>query len=205
MQRDRGLLGRVALGERAQDLPARLRLVAKAEVGQWPLFGWLAKLQRTIFVDRRCRRSVDQRDEMTERLRAGDDLILFPEGTSNDGNRVLPFKSSLFSVAEKSGQVPVQPVSVAYTHLDGVPLGRYLRPLIAWYGDMDLATHLWHAAGLGWVTAVVEFHPPATVEELGSRKALSEYCQRQIAAGVTSALSGRERVSAEPRRLAATG
>ena len=181
--------------------------VAKAEVARWPFFGWLAKLQRTIFVDRLGRKSVDQRDEMAERLRAGDDLILFPEGTSSDGNRVLPFKSSLFSVAEAehSRSIPVQPVSVAYTRLDGVPLGRYLRPLIAWYGDMDLATHLWHAAGLGWVTAVVEFHPPTTVEELGSRKALSEYCQRQIAAGVTSALSGRERVSAEPRRLAATG
>ena len=61
--------------------------VAKAEVAQWPFFGWLAKLQRTIFVDRRGRKSVDQRDEMTERLRAGDDLILFPEGTSNEIGR----------------------------------------------------------------------------------------------------------------------
>lgn len=179
--------------------------VAKAEVARWPFFGWLAKLQRTVFVDRRGRKAVNQRHEMAARLIAGDDLILFPEGTSSDGNRVLPFKSSLFSVAERdTGGRPilVQPVSVAYTRLDGVPMGRYLRPLIAWYGDMDLASHIWHATGLGWVTAVVEFHRPATVEELGSRKALSEYCQRQIAAGVASALTGRTQTPLESQHLA---
>ncbi len=119
--------------------------VAKAQVARWPLFGWLAKLQRTVFVERRGQRSLDSRDDMAVRLERGDNLILFPEGTSDDGNRVLPFKSALFSVAEQPprGQaLVIQPVSIAYTRLDGVPMGRYLRPLIAWYGDMDLASHL---------------------------------------------------------------
>src|SRR3546814_6911519 len=85
---------------------------------------------------------------MTRRLEAGDDLVLFPEGTSGDGNRVLAFKSALFSVAERRPQgepLTVQPVSIAYTRLDGLPLGRYLRPFFAWYGDMELGPHLWHA------------------------------------------------------------
>jgi len=163
--------------------------VAKAEIADWPFFGLLAKLQRSVFVDRRPSKAVHQRDEMTERLEAGDDLILFPEGTSGDGNRVLPFKSALFSVAERRphGQpLTVQPVSVTYTALDGVPMGRYLRPAFAWYGDMDLAPHMWESAGLGKLTVVVEFHPPVTFDDFGSRKAMADYCQKEVAQGVSA-------------------
>ena len=71
--------------------------IAKSEVARWPFFGWLAKLQRSVFVDRQVRSTATQRDAIGERLAAGDALILFPEGTSGDGNRVLPFKSALFA------------------------------------------------------------------------------------------------------------
>jgi 1-acyl-sn-glycerol-3-phosphate acyltransferase len=71
--------------------------IAKAEVADWPFFGWLAKLQRSVFVDRRVRSTATQRNAISDRLAAGDALILFPEGTSGDGNRVLPFKSALFA------------------------------------------------------------------------------------------------------------
>jgi 1-acyl-sn-glycerol-3-phosphate acyltransferase len=168
--------------------------VAKQEVAGWPLFGWLAKLQRSVFIDRRGKRAAAQRDEMGGRLQRGDDLILFAEGTSGDGNRVLPFKSALFSVARlRPGgtALPVQPVSVAYTRLDGVPMGRYLRPFFAWYGDMELASHMWQATGLGWVTVEVEFHPLVTLDQFASRKALCDHCYRQVAAGVAAALAGR--------------
>jgi len=135
-----------------------------------------------------------QRDALGERLREGDNLVLFPEGTSSDGSRVLPFKSSLLAVAEReiNGQpLTVQPVSIAYTRLDGMPMGRYLRPFFAWYGDMDLAGHLWHAVGLGRVTVVVEFHDPVTLEQFGSRKALSDHCYEVVSRGVAAALAGR--------------
>ncbi|WP_282604677.1 1-acyl-sn-glycerol-3-phosphate acyltransferase [Pelagibius sp. Alg239-R121] len=175
-------------------LPASF--IAKSEVASWPFFGWLAKLQRSVFVERRRHKSGEGRDEMTTRLQAGDDLVLFPEGTSNDGNWVLPFKSALFAAAntEFDGQpITVQPVSLAYTRLDGVPMGRYLRPFFAWYGDMELASHIWRAVGLGWVTVVVDFHPPVTLAEFSSRKAMSDHCHRQVAIGVAAALSGRPR------------
>jgi 1-acyl-sn-glycerol-3-phosphate acyltransferase len=82
--------------------------VAKSEVARWPLFGVLAKLQRTVFIERRVHSTAAQRGELTRRLAAGDDLILFPEGTSGDGSRVLPFKSALFSAAEgKTGGDPL--------------------------------------------------------------------------------------------------
>lgn len=177
--------------------------VSKAEVADWPLFGLLARLQRTVFVDRRAREAGAQRDQIAERLEAGDDLILFPEGTSSDGNGTLPFKSALFSAAaiEVRGKpVAVQPVSVAYTRLDGMPLGRNLRPFYAWYGDMDLASHLLGVMGLGTVTVVVEFHPPVTLADFPNRKALARHCESVVANGIAAALSGR---AAPPLPLAA--
>ncbi len=168
--------------------------IAKAEVAGWPFFGWLAKLQRTVFVDRRARSTVSQRDAMSERLAAGDALILFPEGTSSDGSHVLPFKSALFSAAAQSrevGPIAVQPVSVAYTRLDGIPIGRLYRPFFAWYGAVELAPHLWSMVGLGTVEIVVQFHPPTYLADCGSRKALAQYCHARIAGGVAAALCGR--------------
>lgn len=180
--------------------------VAKAEVAGWPLFGWLAKLQRSVFIDRRARSARQQRDAMTRRLAAGDALILFPEGTSGDGNRVLPFKSALFSAAEPVadfGPVAVQPVSIAYTRLDGMPLGRALRPFFAWYGSAALAPHLWSMLALGTVEVVVEFHPPTFFAECGSRKALAGYCHARVAGGMAAALCGRPQPVPQPPGSAA--
>jgi lyso-ornithine lipid O-acyltransferase len=169
--------------------------VAKTEVRDWPFFGTLARLQRTVFVDRRPRATRDQRDEIATRLEDGDNLILFPEGTSSDGNRTLPFKSALFSVAEaevRGVPLTVQPVSVAYTRLDGMPLGRGLRPFYAWYGDMDMASHIWSVAALGKLTIEVEFHPPSTIAAHGGRKELARHCHMLVSNGVARALAGRE-------------
>ena len=182
--------------------------VAKSEVKTWPVFGVLAQLQRTVFVDRRVRSSAEQRDSLAARLEAGDDLILFPEGTSNDGNRLKPFKSALFSAAEvrvAGHALAVQPVTIAYVRLNGTPIGRHMRPYFAWYGDMALAGHLWQLAGLGRTDVLVEFHEPVTVEALGSRKRLAEHCERVIAAALARANSGRDvgLVEAEASAVAA--
>jgi 1-acyl-sn-glycerol-3-phosphate acyltransferase len=177
--------------------------VSKAEIARWPFLGWLAKLQRSVFVDRKVSSTARQRDAIADRLAAKDALILFPEGTSGDGNHVLPFKSALFSVVfdrKIEESIVVQPVSVAYTRLDGLPMGRRLRPFFAWYGDMSLGSHVWHAIGLGTVEIVVEFHAPTTVAEWGSRKALSEFCHQRISNGVARLLAGRGApVSVSPR------
>jgi 1-acyl-sn-glycerol-3-phosphate acyltransferase len=178
--------------------------VAKTEVAKWPLYGWLAKLQRTVFVDRKRNTSRVQRDQLQQRLAAGDNLILFPEGTSNDGNRVLPFRSALLSVAEvpaSDASLVIQPVSVAYVALNGIPMGHGLRPLVAWYGDMTLGPHLWQFSRLGKVTVVVEFHEPVDLKDAGSRKDLTRYCLAAVANGVERALTGR----ALPPEPAASG
>ncbi len=177
--------------------------VAKAEVASWPLIGWLAKLQRTVFVDRRRGSTGEQRDQIAERLDAGDRLILFPEGTSGDGNRVLPFKSALFSVAERrvnDQPLVVQPVSIAYARFSNLPMDRDLRPYFAWYGDMYLATHVWRMVKLGGATVVVQFHDPLTIEDAGgTRRSMAEHTHQIVADGVARALTGRLPRSARGR------
>jgi 1-acyl-sn-glycerol-3-phosphate acyltransferase len=185
--------------------------VAKAEIANWPFFGLLAKLQRTVFIDRRGSKAARHRDEIGARLEAGDDLILFPEGTSSDGNRVLPFKSALFSVAERQVQgrpITVQPVSVAYTHIDGLPLGREWRPQVAWYGDMDLGDHIWNLIALGKLTVEIAFHAPFSMAEMAVadatpsvlRKRMADLSQAIVSDGHAAALfaSGRRAVAVPP-------
>jgi 1-acyl-sn-glycerol-3-phosphate acyltransferase len=180
--------------------------VAKAEIATWPLFGWLAKLQRTVFVDRQRASTASQGGLIRDRLGAGDNLILFPEGTSSDGNRILRFKSALLGVADLAidgRPLAVQPVSIAYAALDGIPIGRAFRPFFAWYGDMMLASHLWRMAGLGTTTVAVHFHPPMTAVECGSRKALARAAQAAVGGGVAALLSGRQ-VASPPTPIATT-
>lgn len=176
----------------------RLSFVAKKEVAAWPFFGTLARLQQTVFVDRERRtKAVHTANEIHQRIASGDTLVLFPEGTSSDGNRVLPFKSALMVVAQMaagSGEddkpVVVQPLSVTYTKLCGIPMGRQFRPYFAWYGDMDLGPHLWEAFTLGPFDVVVEFHEPVTLDSHGDRKKLAAYCEARSAEGVSRALVG---------------
>lgn len=168
--------------------------VAKSEVGLWPFFGTLARLQRTVFVERKAARTAEHRDEIGRRLGEGGDLILFAEGTSSDGARVLPFRTALFSVAEREvGGRPlaVQPLTIAYTGVDGLPLTRRRRPQFAWYGDMELASHLWGALKARRVRVEVILHPPVTLAQFRDRKALAAHCHRAVADGLSRALAGR--------------
>ncbi len=174
---------------------APISFVAKAEVAQWPFFGTLARLQRTVFVER-ARRSAtgDVRDTIRARLLAGDALVLFPEGTSHDGNTVLPFKSALLGAAEArldgDRHVKVQPVSTAFTGLHGLPMGRENRPLFAWYGDMEMMPHLWEALLAGPLDVVVQFHEPFSLDQM-DRKELAARAEAIVREGQAMALAGR--------------
>jgi 1-acyl-sn-glycerol-3-phosphate acyltransferase len=172
---------------------ADISFIAKAEMAGWPFFGWLAKLQRSVFVDRRPTNAGEHAGGVAKRLADGDNLVLFAEGTTSDGNRILPFKSALFAVA---GQAPadrplcIQPVSVVATALDGMALGRSLRPYYAWYGDVPLLPHMWEALCLGRFTVMVEFHEPFTAEGM-TRKQIAQRCQAEVEAGFARAITGR--------------
>lgn len=170
-----------------------LSFIAKREVGEWPLIGTLARLQRTVFVDRRRASVADERDSMIGRLRAGDSLVLFPEGTTSDGNRALAFKSAFFAVVEdaREAALAVQPVTIAYTKLDNMPLGRDFRPTIAWYGLMELGGHAMTLLGLGRIVIDIYFHPVVEPRDFAGRKALARHCEHVIARGLARANAGR--------------
>jgi 1-acyl-sn-glycerol-3-phosphate acyltransferase len=177
---------------------APVSFIAKSEVNGWPFFGSLARLQRSLFIERDRRTATGAfRDLMQYRLGLGDRLVLFPEGTSSDGNRVLPFKSALMGAVEtqvgdargERRPVPVQPVTVAYTHLHGLPIGRRERPFFAWYGDMDLVPHLWEALRRGPIDVEVCFHAPVTVNDLDNRKRLALHCEEAVREGLVTILS----------------
>lgn len=167
---------------------APVSFIAKKEVNSWPFFGSLARLQRTVFVDRDRRHATgNSRDHMRERLEAGDILVLFPEGTSSDGRSVLPFKSSFFGAAEMEG-VLVQPLSIAYRGHRNLPMNRRLMPSYAWYGDMDLAPHLLEALATGPIEVAVICHPPLSLSGELNRKALARHAEDRVREGVALAL-----------------
>jgi 1-acyl-sn-glycerol-3-phosphate acyltransferase len=158
--------------------------VAKGEIATWPLINWVAKLGRSVFVSRSRGGIGKEASGMRERLGAGDSLILFPEGTSNDGTRVLPFRSSFLAVAEAARQV--QPVTVVYDRLGGLPACRRDRPLFAWYGDMEIASHFWRLARQSGSRATVLLHQPFAPETLPERKALAAATWRIVSAGAAA-------------------
>jgi 1-acyl-sn-glycerol-3-phosphate acyltransferase len=115
--------------------------LAKSEVASWPVLGLLARLQGTIFVERGARQDISRvNDSLADVLRAGGDLVVFPEGTSSDGAAVLPFRSAHFAPLEAMaarGEAPtLAPVAISYS--DGLEMID-----VGWYGDMTFLPHLW--------------------------------------------------------------
>lgn len=175
-----------------------LSFIAKAEVREWPGFGLLAKLQRTVFVERGDRRRTgEQADAIAERLSDGDAMVLFAEGTTSDGNAVLPFKTALFGAAQAAlrnsgaGTVMVQPVAVAYVGANGLPLGRYFRPLAAWPGDVELTPHLLAFLKEGAVDVEIAFGEPIAFTQESDRKAVARLAERRVADLLAASLRGR--------------
>jgi 1-acyl-sn-glycerol-3-phosphate acyltransferase len=154
-----------------------IAFVAKREVASWPIVGIAAKLLRTVFVDRTRRLQTSEvNSEIARRLTEGDPVVLFAEGTSSDGNRVLEFRSALIGAVtqlDSAHEVMLQPLSIGYTHVQGVPMGRRLRPLVAWYGDIDFTPHFTQFLRRGAVDVVVTFGQPIPYDGDTDRKAVA--------------------------------
>jgi 1-acyl-sn-glycerol-3-phosphate acyltransferase len=162
------------------------RFVAKDDVAAWPIISTVARLGRTVFVSRNRASTLKERDEMQATLAAGDDLFLFPEGTSSDGSRVLPFRSSFFAAAYGRAVPLIQPVSVVYDRLAGLPVTHASRDVFSWYGDMTLAPHVWQVAQWRSKRASLLFHPPIDPADYPDRKALSQVTWQAVADGAAA-------------------
>ena len=180
--------------------------VAKSEIARWPFFGWLAKLQRSVFVERDRRHKTGAVNaEIAQRLTEGDPVLLFGEGTAGDGNRVLPFRTALIGAAGAAlaadavagnQKVWIQPLSIAYVSQQGIPLGRHLRPRAAWYGKMKLVSHIGAIARSGAVDVAVTWGTPVAYNGETDRKVLARDLEGAIRAHTIAALRGKPPVPA---------
>lgn len=165
--------------------------VAKAEIAKWPGISIVAKLGRTIFVSRSRDTVAREQKVLEKRLEQGDNIILFPEGTTSDGNRVLPFASAFFTIAFGPARPWVQPVTIIYDELDDQPIRRENRPLVAWYGDMDLAPHLTRLLRYRNVRATILFGEPLAPGCYSNRKVMCAALERVIASNAAALRQGR--------------
>lgn len=153
-------------------------LVSKAEVRRWPGVGFIGAAIGTLFIDRRPTEARRQEAALRARLSQGDHMALFPEGTSTDGQRVLPFKSSLFAVFHAEGMegLSVQPVTIAYAPRPGLPASFY-----GWWGEMDFGSHMAEvmARSTGG-TVTLTFHPPLPLSDHADRKALARAAEAAV-------------------------
>ncbi len=161
----------------------RIYFVSKSEVAGWPGIGWLAKATGTVFIRRDRRELRDQISVFRERLGAGHKLLFFPEGTSTDGLRVLPFKPALFAAffdPALRDTLQMQAVSVVYQ----APAGADPR-FYGWWGDMDFGPHLLATLAAKRQGAVhVIYHPPVRVADFSDRKTLAKAMEDQVRTGL---------------------
>ncbi|MAI29904.1 MAG: hypothetical protein CMP38_06830 [Rickettsiales bacterium] len=160
--------------------------IAKNEIKSWFLFGFLAKLQNTIFIKRKNIKTLESIKNINKDLDSESAIVLFPEGTTNSGKKVLNFKSSLFNLFENNNTLRLQNFSLCYTHVNNMPIDNRTRPQISWYGDMNIITHLLNFLKLSSVNATVVLHPAMSIKGL-DRKAISMSSIKQVKEGIVLA------------------
>ena len=165
---------------------AEVSFVAKSDMANWPVIGMFAHLQRSVFVERDLKRkSGHQANELAGRLATREAMVLFAEGTTGDGNFVLPFKSTLFGAARNvidggAEMVLIQPVAITYTRLHGLPVGRRERGAVTWIGDTDLVPHLASILRHAAIDVTVRFGEPVEFRKGSDRKAVARLMESRV-------------------------
>ena len=153
--------------------------VAKREVRSWPGIGPLCRLGRVEFFDRRRSEAARQSQSLGTRLRSGQLLCVFPEGTTTDGLRVLPFRSTVFApLFDGDGERFAQPVAVHYQP----DSSRGLVPdFYSWWGEATFAEHMWSVlTQSSGGTVRVSFLAPARAADFANRKTLARHCEAAV-------------------------
>jgi 1-acyl-sn-glycerol-3-phosphate acyltransferase len=178
---------------------ADVHFIAKSEVRGWPVLGAFARLQRSVFIERERKQTAPgQARAIADRLANGDPMVLFAEGTTSDGSRVLPFKSTLFGAARmalealEKPHVFVQPIAIAYLRRGGLPLDRRERGMIAWIGDTDFVPHLKMILRSGSIDVEVRFGTPIAFAAESDRKEVAKGAEALVRRMLVEALRQRE-------------
>ena len=163
--------------------------VSKREVKKWPIVGQWNVLCGTIFINRQRKKEVGALvREMTRKLRQEANILLFPEGTSTNGEKMLPFQTAPLAAPLRSRLIIV-PVTLAYTTIDEQPVTAVNRDFVYWYGDMDFVTHFWDLLGRRGVEVLVTLQPKIEcfryADNSAGRKKLAEDCYNRVLGRVT--------------------
>ncbi len=177
---------------------AEVSFVAKREVGEWFFVGMMARLQKTIFVDRARRSDAGRTSrEMADRLAGGDALVLFAEGQSDIGTHVLPFRSALVGAAQHAmleagaTDVMIQPLTIAYTRLQGLPVGRTERSMIAWIKSKSVGQNIRDILGGPVKDVTVVFGAPRALSQNDNRKLVTKAAEDDVRAALVALNRGR--------------
>jgi 1-acyl-sn-glycerol-3-phosphate acyltransferase len=151
------------------------RFVAKAEIGRWPVVGWLVTLVGTLYIERGRRHAVAAiNHRVRDRLNAGETVAVFPEGTTTDGDKLLAFHSNLIAPAIEVGG-EVWPVALRYTERGERSTAT------AFVGEMTLVDSLWNTLLARGLEVEVAFLPPVSARELGNRHRIAAAARAAIA------------------------
>lgn len=162
----------------AQYFPASF--VTSVEVKETPVLGQICVLAGCLFVERRSRDNLHREvSDITTALKHGNNVLVFPEATSTNGETVIRFKRPLFQAAIDS-EVRVLPLSLRYEQVDHEDFSAANRDKVCWYGDMDFLPHFWSLHQLRSVRAKVFIHPPEKAVAFKGPADLAEYCQSII-------------------------
>ena len=161
--------------------------VAKSEVSGWPLLGWLANLGGTIFIERANTCSnVRAVYRVSRSLRQGVSVLVFPEGTTSDGTRVLPFQPLFFATARRA-RVAVQAMTISYTSVNDAPLDDLTRDWLCWHGEMDFVWHFWRLLGLRSAAAQLCLHEPLEDSWQSAVRTVAQQAQAMVTADFVAA------------------
>ncbi len=177
--------------------------LAKDDILDWPVVGWLCRLSGSVFISRNPQKTLENIKNI-KRSRSPS-FILFPEGTTSDGNRVKKFNSAFFSLIHKMGNnepTIVQPISIAYTRVAGITMGHHFRPYFSWFGDMDLAPHVKECLSFSTITIDVTMHPPLEGEDLKDRKKLASTCEKIVSESLNQSLTIYKKRKEKVKRIA---
>lgn len=167
--------------------------ISKHEVRSWPVVGFFAKSQGTLFINRSRSTLHTQHSQIGQRLSQEGSLILFPEGTTNDGSHIFPFKSALFAKLNKETshkKIHIQSISIGYVKAKGISLGRKFRREISWTGSESLLPHLIRLLSHTPLTVHVHFAPSFMLAEESDRKMMTRALETQVSEGLSQIFQG---------------
>ena len=184
------------------DIPALMsltspRFIGRADILRLPLAGWLMRGYGTIGVERVRKLAGKQVDMLRRLFLHKEPLLVFAEGTTSDGREVLPMKSSLFAALEapEARDIYIQPISLCYSLLDGIPIGTCWEPFCACYGDMYFIPHFIELLSLHRITMDIYIHEARRASEIASdRKNIARFCEQRVREGLSLLRNGTTRM-----------